>query len=314
MEEIVDDASFANQGLDSLGHISLVAEIDNRYGIDIGLEAPYRYKTIDTFLEHLYTGTDHQGDRQSSFTTLNPGSNKTPLFWIYGAQFIPALMERLPEDRPLHVFHHMGADGSPIKYRSSLELAEYYANAISDACKGRTDSVYLAGFSTGGLIAYEVARRLGQAQLQVKSLLLVSPATPPSLIAESQGDRSVASNWRYRLGRIMRLTPAQILRRLHNRIRILQAIRHYRKNQRLTPALLPRYLMPLYDKAIRAHQVGVYEGETLLIGEQGFPVGAWLSILKGKNTILPLLPCAHDEFTNVEIASKWVPELIAELN
>jgi amino acid adenylation domain-containing protein len=114
---------------------------------------------------------------------LKPRGRLAPLFFVpgWGGAVVPlrALARALPAERPLHTFDlgRFGADGLPAGTVGDV------ADAIVGAIRRiQPEGPYaIAGFSMGGLIAYEVARRLEAGGARIERVIVLDARVPGSL-------------------------------------------------------------------------------------------------------------------------------------
>jgi thioesterase domain-containing protein len=195
-------------------------------------------------------------------------------------------------------------------------MAEFYANTILHVLSDGGTPIYLAGYSVGGLIAYETACVLRKRGRAVEKLFLISPSTPPSLRksihnAKENMARS-AQDFSTRFRKYLS-SPLPLLGRLKRIARNTRA-HYYASRGELRPYMAWDHLEPIYKKAIRAHVVQPYVGDTLLIAEKGFCVDAWLSVLKGRYRLGPVLDCSHLSIHKPEASDEWLPTFLSELD
>lgn len=148
---------FFARGGSSLTALRLVREVQARLGRVLPLEVFLEHATLGRMIEALERGAPPV---QSGLLSLRPGRDGTPL-----ALFHPAggsalcyldLARRLPWRRPVQAVHE--PPGLAERAPSLVERASAYAALLERA---RPQAAWcLAGHSFGGLVAFEVARRL----------------------------------------------------------------------------------------------------------------------------------------------------------
>jgi acetoacetyl-CoA synthetase len=106
---------------------------------------------------------------------LRPTGVGAPLFIVHGifgnVLQLKALAERLPVPRPVYALQARGVDPRQEPHASIAEMVEAYVAAIRQVQPGGPYA--LAGYSYGGLIAYEMARALRARGETVELLALI---------------------------------------------------------------------------------------------------------------------------------------------
>ncbi|MET9979815.1 alpha/beta fold hydrolase [Streptomyces microflavus] len=111
---------------------------------------------------------------------LNPKGTAAPLVCLHASagsaySYLP-LAHLLGPDQPVLGVEAPGFDGSQAPVSSVPELAARYTAALREAVPA--GPVHLLGWSLGGLIAFDMARRMAEAGAEVGRVILVD-ASPP---------------------------------------------------------------------------------------------------------------------------------------
>jgi thioesterase domain-containing protein/acyl carrier protein len=181
---VTDD--FFGLGGNSLKALRVFVEIDKAFGTKLPLPTLFRTPTIETLAQALRTGT--RAKDWSPLVPLQLRGGRPPFFGVHGAYgnvlFYRPLARLLGKDQPFYGVQAQGLDGTPITRTSVEAMAEYYLEEIR---KVQPDGPYLlGGYSFGGSIAYEMARRLVIAGEKVPLLVLLdagNPARPARLVS-----------------------------------------------------------------------------------------------------------------------------------
>lgn len=152
--------------------------------------------------------------RGASLVCLQPGSERSALFCVHPAGGTSlgyaSLANRLGATQPLYAFEAQGLDGKQRPHKTIEAMAASYLTTLVAADpKG---PYWLAGWSSGGLVAYEMARQLVARGRQVALLALFDTAVPEAKSeTKSLGPRQVLRRLARQMG--LDLTGRSDLRR-----------------------------------------------------------------------------------------------------
>ncbi len=159
IENIDIFSDFFEMGGHSIKGVKVMIEIEKHTGKRIPLSALFKYSTVEKFAKLLNTGTEIYSD---CLVPIKPVGNKTPLFIVHGAglnvlNFIN-LSKHFDEDQPIYGIQGTKPKGFDGWYESIEAMAAHYVDAI---IKVNPKGPYaLAGFSFGGIVAFEMTRQL----------------------------------------------------------------------------------------------------------------------------------------------------------
>ena len=148
-------------GGDSLAAATMFAAVEKLLGINLPISTLLEAPTIKELSEVIRCGGLSETDLR--LVALQPRGTKPPLYCVPWGSGSAALEYRrltryLPEDQPIFAFQLRGLDGrSPYLY-SVEEMAKSYVDALR-AHQPR-GPYYLCGASFGGVVAFEMGRRL----------------------------------------------------------------------------------------------------------------------------------------------------------
>ncbi|MCB1054897.1 MAG: amino acid adenylation domain-containing protein, partial [Acidobacteria bacterium] len=157
---VTDD--FFRLGGHSLLAVRLVAAIERRFGRTVTLAELFRRATVEALAVELRRG--RRGEAEGSLVPLAAGGSGAPLFLVHpvgGTVFCYAeLVRSLGGDRPVHGLQAPGLEGLETPRERIEELAErYLAEVLAQQPEGPW---MLGGWSMGGVVAWEMARRLAE--------------------------------------------------------------------------------------------------------------------------------------------------------
>lgn len=182
--ELGRDDDFFDLGGNSLIGLRMFAQIGREFGASLPLSTLLRAKNVRALAAIIRNGAGNNGSYPAHIAAIQPLGHLPPIFAIHGGDggviFYRQLAERLSRDRPFHAIEspHLGS-GEAIE----VGLIEQTAAAYIELIRGirPTGPYLLAGYSFGGLVAYEMAVQLAAAGESVPYLALfdtLNPAVP----------------------------------------------------------------------------------------------------------------------------------------
>ncbi|MFH7000352.1 amino acid adenylation domain-containing protein [Flavobacterium sp. FlaQc-57] len=159
IEDIDIFSDFFEMGGHSIKGVKVMIEIEKHIGKRIPLSALFKYSTVEKFAKLLNTGTEIYSD---CLVPIKAKGNKAPLFIVHGAglnvlNFVN-LSKHFDDDQPIYGIQGTKPKGFEGWYESIEAMAAHYIDAI---IKVNPKGPYaLAGFSFGGIVAFEMTRQL----------------------------------------------------------------------------------------------------------------------------------------------------------
>ena len=180
-------------GGNSLQAVTVFAEIQKEFGKTLPLATLLSAPTIEQIAKIL--GDEQQNVSWSSLIPIQPQGSKPPLFCVHAAAgnvlFYRDFARLLGEDQPVYGLQAQGLDGVKFPLTCVEEMAAYYLQEMRTLqIKG---PYHLAGYSFGGVVAFEMARQL-QADGETVGLLALLDSPSPDLLR--QGDNNLVSGER----------------------------------------------------------------------------------------------------------------------
>ena len=180
---IAPDENFFDLGGDSLLAVGLFLEIERRMGIHLPITAIYDAPTIAELAKLLAGDTAKR--EFSPLVLLKPGDCDTPLFIVHGiggtVMELSAIGRAIRIPAAVYALQAQGVDGSLPALESVEEMADLYLDHVRGVQPG--GPYWLFGYSFGGLVALEMARRLLHENQEIAALILMDafahPATWP---------------------------------------------------------------------------------------------------------------------------------------
>jgi len=158
------DEDFFDLGGDSIIAARLFAMINKTYDVNLVLSTLFEARTIGQLADAIRAAqaTPNRGSQSTGVVRLQHAYSRTPLFVISGlggnVLNLRELASHLSDACSLYALQPRGLDGKQPYHTRVEEIAHYYVNELQQIQpKG---PYFLAGYSFGGLIAFEVAQQL----------------------------------------------------------------------------------------------------------------------------------------------------------
>ncbi len=178
LETVPAGADFFELGGDSLLALELVSAVEKLFGRTLSLPEFAAAPTLAAMARLIEARPALRP--APCLVALDPNGSKDPLFLVHGlggnVVQMRLLARRLDRDRPLWAFQSRGVDGVSLPLRTVEEMAQAY---LDELLRLRPAGPYLlGGYSMGGVVAYEMARRLAAAGQEIRCLVLIDSGAP----------------------------------------------------------------------------------------------------------------------------------------
>jgi thioesterase domain-containing protein/acyl carrier protein len=177
-EDVTAESDFFDLGGDSLLALTLFLEIERATGRHLPITAIYEARTV---AEQAKLLKDEHLPEFSPLVLLKAGDRGAPLFIFHGiggtvVEFAE-LGRRIEIGGPVYAVQAQGVDGTLPPLQSVEDMAALYCRAIRE--KQPRGPYWLCGYSFGGVIAVEVARRLRNTGEEIGLLFLIDAYAHP---------------------------------------------------------------------------------------------------------------------------------------
>jgi amino acid adenylation domain-containing protein len=165
-------SNFFEIGGHSIIAVTIVVKIQKVTGTRIPLAAIFENPTIEKFAKLLHLDNEFQSDY---LVPIKPKGNKPPLFIVHGAGLnvlnFKHIVSHFDDNQPVYGIQGIGPNGYDNWFESIEEMAACYNDSI---IKINPNGPYaLAGFSFGGMVAFEMARQLKEQGKTVSIIALL---------------------------------------------------------------------------------------------------------------------------------------------
>ncbi|HYO62152.1 MAG TPA: amino acid adenylation domain-containing protein [Pyrinomonadaceae bacterium] len=156
----------------------LVARIGQEFGVQLPLNVLFREATVERLAALVRQQTRPAG-RASSLVEIQPGETRRPFFLVHpsGGNVLcyVELARHLGPDQPVYGFQSLQSGESPSHTRVEEMAAHYVAELRAAEPVG---PYLLGGWSSGGLVAFEMARQLQTEGERVALIALLDTRAP----------------------------------------------------------------------------------------------------------------------------------------
>ncbi len=323
--------NFWDLGGDSLVALSLFSLIEQEFQRNLPLTTLIQFPTIHQLSKLLQS----QGLQVSwrSLVPIQPQGSQKPLFLIHpvGGNVLcyQNLIPYLSPDQPVYGLQAQGLDGKEAAIDDIKVMANKYLQEIQTIQpKG---SYILAGYSFGGVVAYEIAQQLQQSQQQVDALIFLNSINPQMF---RQSSLSAKEKMKIHLSNLAQLTPMQKSHYLEYRIGVKLTTLKKRFSSQLhtflkrpIPSAIPDYLLRLeatHNQALSYYDPQPYHGRIIQFQTieksakiRPNPSLGWEEVVTGKIDIVDGVPGHHGtmlETPQVAFVGKKLREILDEIH
>ncbi|SDS92025.1 non-ribosomal peptide synthetase [Winogradskyella sediminis] len=257
-------SDFFKLGGHSLIAVRVMALLEKETGRRFPLAALMTHSTIEK-LAH-YMDMDSNAVTWNSLVPIQPKGKKSPLYIVHGAEhnvmIFKLLSNNLDNDQPVYGLQAKGLNGVDEPLATVKEMAAHYNSEI---IKANPDGPYtLAGYSFGGVIAFEMARQLLAQNKTVKRVILLDSYVYPYYCCSNPTAKKIA-RMKYKMAMLVFMTKT-MFRNKANFNRRIQLFREGLKNTYLRMKLgkeaqhklvkgWPYKLDQMHNNAIRNYHI-----------------------------------------------------------
>lgn len=197
-EEVLDvrpigaDDDFFLRGGHSLLAVRLMAWIEREFGQQLPMASLFKSPTVGQLATALREKAETPA--WSSLVSIQPAGEQQPLFFVPGGGgnvvYLYALAQQLGRVRPFYGLQAFGLDGRSVPHGSVEEMAAAYLAEVQQLQpKG---PYHLGGHSSGGWVAFEMARQLRERGELVEIVVIVDTPAPIARVKTQDVDEDEA--------------------------------------------------------------------------------------------------------------------------
>lgn len=247
-------------GGDSLSGVRASVRLSEMLGTKVDLADLFKFPTLKRYAEEL--GAHGREQRWKNLAPIRTHGSLMPLVCVHGDEGNYNLPRLLNSERPYYGFMHQGEDGLGMRYKTIRSMARHYVNELRSAVpKG---PYVLSGFSTGGVVAFEMARMLRNLGQEVP-LLIILDARGPEF------------NWWLH-------APRTKLADIRGGFLRPRCERYLRRGEVIPYKLRNFYVINTYRRALERYKPRPYEGEVLFVHsvQRQFDPTGWEGLFTGR--------------------------------
>jgi amino acid adenylation domain-containing protein len=182
--------NFFEIGGHSLIAVQVMTRLEKESGVKLPLSILFKYPTVQKLA--LVLNTKDGGLKEwDSLVPIKPFGNKPPFYIIHGGglNVLPfySIAKNMDPDQPVFGLQAKGLNGIEEPLKNIEDIASHY---ISEIVRQNPHGPYsLAGYSLGGIIAFEIAKQLKAAGKTVKELIMFD-----TYVFQTDPDKGWANN------------------------------------------------------------------------------------------------------------------------
>ena len=171
--------NFFEMGGHSLIAVQVMTKLEQNTGKRFPLSVLFEYPTVEKMARLIQS--KEKLVKSGSLVHIKPKGNKPPIYIVHGfglnvLNFFPLALY-MDADQPIFGLQGKGLDGTEELLTSVEDMAAHYINTITEF---QPDGPFaLAGYSFGGIVAYEMARQLKEQGRQITILAILDTHVAP---------------------------------------------------------------------------------------------------------------------------------------
>src|SRR5690606_33473964 len=164
--------NFFEIGGHSMIAVQVMTRLEKESGIKLPISVLFKYPTVQQLA--LFLSSEEKKQSWNSLVPIKPHGSKTPLYIVHGGglNVMPfySIAKHLDPDQPLYGIQAYGLNGVDKPFTTVEGIAGQYVEEI--LAQNPDGPFALAGYSFGGLIAFEMAKQLKKMGKEIKALVM----------------------------------------------------------------------------------------------------------------------------------------------
>jgi len=178
LERVAINDNFFDIGGHSLSAVQMMYKIETTFGVHLPLSILFHESTIEQIAKHIQK--KEEAVQYSPVIAVRKSGKLPPLFGFHpvGGNILCYydLAQQLPGDLPLYMFQSTGLQKDPpIRLETVEQMADYYLKHIREIQPA--GPYFLMGYSFGGMVAFDIARKLSAEGAEVPLLAILDCGT-----------------------------------------------------------------------------------------------------------------------------------------
>ena len=178
--------NFIDMGIDSMRALMIIVDIEEQFDKRFPLTVLVHHPTIKLLTTFIDTTT---ASPYSSLIALKKDGSKLPLYILHGIGLnlfnFNSMLKYINKEQPVYGLRAAGLDGNKTPLKSIESLAAHYNQQILN--HDPIGPYAIAGYSFGGIIAFEMVKQLKEAGKAVEMLAMIDThikKQPPSIFSD----------------------------------------------------------------------------------------------------------------------------------
>jgi len=275
IEPISVKDNFFELGGDSLLALRLFTQIEQTFGKNLSLSTLLEAPTVEQLASVLSRETESVA--WSALVPIQSSGSKPPFFCVHGnganVLIFKDLAHQLGSEQPFYGLQARGVDGKQEPLSRIEDMAAFYIQEIRTLQP--EGPYFLGGYSSGGLVAFEMARQLQQQGEKVAFLGLLDSFVPSAFKPVSFQER-LARHWR-NLFRFGPKHPLKMIKQSYRRGYFRSASRLYQSLGQSWfdwhPKIKRKYVTICIRRAVKEFVPQFYPGQVTLFRACEPPMG-----------------------------------------
>ena len=165
--------NFFEKGGHSLTAVQVMTHLEKQLGAKLPLSILFKFPTVHTLARALENKSEKLKE-WNSLVPIKPEGENDPLYIIHGVGSnilaFYAIAKNMAPEQPVYGLQPKGLDGKEKPLTSVEAIASHFVDEIIQ--HNPKGPYCLAGYSFGGIIAYEMAKQLKELNREVKQLIM----------------------------------------------------------------------------------------------------------------------------------------------